>query len=156
MGSGMRITILCIGRIRSGPAAALYEDYAKRVPWPITLKEFVQRRPLPVAERIAREASMLQSAIPNGAVTVALDERGKGLASAEFAKQLRRWIDQARSDIAFLIGGADGLAPEVKQAADLVLSLGPMTWPHALVRALLAEQLYRAHTIMTGHPYHRG
>ena len=152
----MRITILCIGRIRTGPAMALYEDYAKRVPWPLALKEFVERRPLPTAERVAREATLLRGAVPSGAVTVALDERGKALASAEFAKRLSRWIDQARSDIAFLIGGTDGLAPELKQGADLVLSLGSMTWPHALARALLAEQLYRAHTILTGHPYHRG
>ena len=151
----MRISILCIGRIRGGPAMALYEDYAARLPWPIVLKEFEERRPLAAADRVAREAALLQAAIPKGAVTVALDERGKALTSAIFAKQLNAWIDQGRSDIAFLIGGADGLASQMRDNADLVLSFGPMTWPHLLVRPLLAEQLYRAHTILTGHPYHR-
>jgi 23S rRNA (pseudouridine1915-N3)-methyltransferase len=151
----MRISILCIGRVRGGPAMALYEDYAARLPWPIVLKEFEERRPLAVADRRAREAVLLQGALPQGAVAVALDEHGKALTSAALAKQLGAWIDQGRSDLAFLIGGADGLAPEIREQADLVLSFGPMTWPHLLVRPLLAEQLYRAHTILSGHPYHR-
>jgi 23S rRNA (pseudouridine1915-N3)-methyltransferase len=134
---------------------ALYDDYAGRLPWPIALKEFEERRPLATADRVTREAALLEAAIPKGAVTVALDERGKALTSTSFAKQLGAWIDQGRGDIAFLIGGADGLAPELRDQADLILSFGAMTWPHLLVRPLLAEQLYRAHTILTGHPYHR-
>ena len=152
----MRISILCIGRARGGPAVALYEDYIGRLPWPVQLQELEERRPLPTAARILREAELLAAAIPKGAVTVALDERGKAMSSTAFAKQLGAWIDQGRGDVAFLIGGADGLAPALRDGADLVLALGPMTWPHLLVRPLLAEQLYRAHTILSGHPYHRG
>lgn len=87
--------------------------------------------------------------------TIVLDERGAALGSAEFARRLERWRDQGVASAGFAIGGADGHADVVRAAADLTLSLGPMTWPHALARALLAEQLYRAATILTGHPYHR-
>ena len=151
----MRIRILCIGRARHDPAAALYADYVARLPWPVVLKEFEARRPLSAAERMAREAALLHGAVPKGAVTVALDERGKALTSRDFARRLGAWIEQGRGDIAFLIGGADGLATQLRDDADLVLSLSAMTWPHLLVRPLLAEQLYRAHTILSGHPYHR-
>lgn len=133
----------------------LYRDYVSRLPWDVSLKELVERRKLPPASRLAREAELFAAAIPKGAVVVALDERGKLLTSEAFAKRLGAWIDQGRGDAAFLIGGADGLSDAVRARADLVLSLGPMTWPHLLVRALLAEQLYRAFTIIGGHPYHR-
>jgi 23S rRNA (pseudouridine1915-N3)-methyltransferase len=95
------------------------------------------------------------AAVPKGAVKVALDSQGVALSSEALADRLRAWRDGGASDLAFLIGGAGGLDPAVREAADLVLSLGPMTWPHILVRALLAEQLYRAQTILAGHPYHR-
>ncbi|HUN51463.1 MAG TPA: 23S rRNA (pseudouridine(1915)-N(3))-methyltransferase RlmH [Candidatus Sulfotelmatobacter sp.] len=151
----MRISILCIGRARRDPAAALCADYVARLPWPVVFKAFEERRPLGAPERVAREAALLQGAVPKGAVTVALDERGAALSSRDFAKRLGAWIEQGRGDIAFLIGGADGLQAKLRDDADLVLSLGAMTWPHRLVPPLLAEQLYRAHTILSGHPYHR-
>ena len=88
-------------------------------------------------------------------MVIALDERGKNLTSADLARKLGQWRDEGRADVAFLIGGADGHGPGVKERADLVLSLGAMTWPHMLVRALLAEQLFRAQCILEGHPYHR-
>jgi len=152
----MRITIACVGRARAGPALALYQDYAGRLPWPVALREVEERKPRPVAERIAREAELLRQAVPARARLVALDETGKLLSSVDFAKRLGRWSDDGIADLAFLIGGADGLDPALRSAADLVLSLGPMTWPHLLVRGMLAEQLYRAASILAGHPYHRG
>ena len=93
--------------------------------------------------------------MPQGALAVALDEHGRQLDSLAFARRLGEWQDQGRSEIAFLIGGPDGLAPSLLEQADAVIALGSMTWPHRLVRVLLAEQLYRASAILAGHPYHR-
>ena len=97
----------------------------------------------------------LLAAVPQGARLVALDERGKNLDSPAFAALMGRWQDDGLGDLAFAIGGPDGLSPAVLERADLTLSLGPMTWPHLLVRVLLVEQLYRAQSILDGHPYHR-
>lgn len=151
----MRLTIACVGRLNDGPALRLYRDYAGRLAWPITLKEVEERRKLPAAKRVAREAELLTAALPKGARVVALDERGKALSSAAFAQTLSKWQGEGVGDVAFVIGGADGLDAGLRQRASLLLSLGPMTWPHLLCRALLAEQLYRAQTILAGHPYHR-
>jgi 23S rRNA (pseudouridine1915-N3)-methyltransferase len=151
----MRLTIACVGRLGDGPALRLYRDYAGRLAWPITLKEVEERRKLPAGERMAREAALLLGAIPKGARIVALDERGKALGSAGFAQILGKWQGEGVGDVAFVIGGADGLDGGLKKRAALSLSLGPMTWPHLLCRALLAEQLYRAQSILAGHPYHR-
>ncbi|MGQ0675922.1 MAG: 23S rRNA (pseudouridine(1915)-N(3))-methyltransferase RlmH [Rhodospirillales bacterium] len=151
----MRLVIACVGRLGGGPALGLYRDYAGRLAWPVTLKEVEERRKLPAAERLRREAELLSAAIPKGARIVALDERGKAIASAEFARLLGRWQGEGAGDVAFVIGGADGLDPAFKKRAHWLLSLGPMTWPHLLCRALLAEQLYRAQSILAGHPYHR-
>ena len=103
----------------------------------------------------AREGEALLAAVPDGARIVALDERGKSQTSEAFAKRLGIWRDDGVRAVAFLIGGADGLDESLRKRADMVVSFGALTWPHMLVRALLAEQLYRAHTILTGHPYHR-
>lgn len=151
----MRIHVLCVGRARSGPEMALFEAYIRRVPWPVSLREVEEKRPLSAPERRAREALLLRKALPPGTTLVALDEHGRMLGSADFAARLGRWADAGVADLAFLIGGADGLEPALRDQAALVLSLSAMTWPHLLVRALLAEQLYRAHSILTGHPYHR-
>jgi 23S rRNA (pseudouridine1915-N3)-methyltransferase len=151
----MRLTIAAVGRLGDGPALRLYRDYAGRLSWPIALKEVEERRKLPAAERMAREAALLAAACPRGARIVALDERGRQLTSAGFAQLLGKWQGEGVGEVAFAIGGADGIDPEFKKRASLVLSLGPMTWPHLLCRALLAEQLYRAQSILTGHPYHR-
>lgn len=151
----MKILITAVGRLGRGPANELFEEYRRRLLWPLTLKEVAERRPLPPARLKAREGELLLAALPKGPVkVVALDERGESLDSAAFARRLGRWRDEGCA-VAFLIGGADGLADAVRARADLVLSLGRMTWPHALVRALLMEQLYRAQAILSGHPYHR-
>lgn len=151
----MRIHVIAVGRARRGPARELFEDYCGRLSWPVALKEVEEKRKLTAPERKAREGELLLAAIPGGATIVALDAGGRALGSTELAKRMGDWRDSGVSDLAFLVGGADGLAKPVTEKAGLVLSLGPMTWPHMLVRAMLAEQLFRAQSILTGHPYHR-
>jgi 23S rRNA (pseudouridine1915-N3)-methyltransferase len=151
----VKIVIAAVGRAR-GLEHGLYESYLKRLPWRVALKEIEIKKELAADVRRAREGEALCAAVSDGAHVVALDERGKPEDSAAFARRLGRWRDDGVREIAFLIGGADGLDEGVRKRADLVLSFGAMTWPHMLVRAMLAEQLYRAHTILTGHPYHRG
>ncbi len=151
----MRTLIVAVGRWRRGPERALYEDYARRLVPPPDLAEVEEKRKLPTAERVRREGELLLARIPDGAFAVALDGRGKALSSEALAERLAAERAAGTPAAAFAIGGADGLAPAVLERAGLVLSLGPMTWPHVLVRAMLAEQLYRAEAIRAGHPYHR-
>ncbi|MCB2108946.1 MAG: 23S rRNA (pseudouridine(1915)-N(3))-methyltransferase RlmH [Rhodobacteraceae bacterium] len=151
----MKIVIAAIGKAKSGPERALYEDYVSRVPWTVQLKEFDFKSERDTAKRRTKEAAALLGAAPDGSVIVALDERGKVESSEKFAARLGAWRDQGRRTVAFLIGGADGHGEAVRKRADLCLAFGPMTWPHMLARAMLAEQLFRAHSILTGHPYHR-
>lgn len=151
----MDITIISVGRARNGPEQALCRDYLGRLQMPAEVIEVEARRPLPAADRIKAEARLLLEKIPAGATVVALDGRGKALTSEDLAARLQAWRDDGVRALAFVIGGADGLDRAVIEAAHLVLSLGPMTWPHLLVRVLLAEQLYRAEQIAAGHPYHR-
>jgi 23S rRNA (pseudouridine1915-N3)-methyltransferase len=148
------LAIVAVGRAKPGPERDLYQLYARRLDPPPLLREVEERRPLPAAEKMAREADLLLAAA-GSATLVALDERGTMLSSPAFAERLGRWRDSG-TGLAFLIGGADGHAPLVRERAALLLSLGSMTWPHMLVRALLAEQLWRAQAILSGHPYHRG
>jgi 23S rRNA (pseudouridine1915-N3)-methyltransferase len=152
----MRVHLIAVGKLKSGPHEALARHYAERLACPLILRDVDGKRPLPPAELKEREAALLLAALPKGATSVALDEHGKTLASDAFAARLARWRNAGIADLAFLIGGAEGLAETVRQQADLVLSLGPMTWPHLLVRGMLLEQLYRAQQILAGHPYHRG
>jgi 23S rRNA (pseudouridine1915-N3)-methyltransferase len=151
----MRVTVAAIGRDRVGPSRALFEAYGKRCPWPIRLVEIAPRAGSPSERRLAEEAERLLKALPPDAVTIALDEHGRDLDSAEFARRIGAWQTEGRNELGFLIGGPDGLAPSVLERADAILAFGRMTWPHRLVRVLLAEQLYRASAILAGHPYHR-
>ncbi|MAL78931.1 MAG: 23S rRNA (pseudouridine(1915)-N(3))-methyltransferase RlmH [Sneathiella sp.] len=151
----MRLVIASVGRFRGGPLQELYSEYAGRLPWPIDLKEVEEKRPLKGKARMTREAELLRGAIPEGATVIALDEKGKSMNSQDFAQMLGRFADDGVQTIAFLIGGADGHTQETLGKADRLLSLGPMTWPHLMVRGLLAEQLYRASSILSNHPYHR-
>ncbi len=152
----MRILITAIGRGRNRPETALFEFYARRVNrWPVTLREQELRRPVSAAQQRAAEASLLTRPIATNATLVALSETGQSLDSADFAARMGRWEDAGVGDLAFVIGGADGLDEALARRAGLVLSLGALTWPHLLARALLAEQLYRAQQILSGHPYHR-
>ncbi|MEM6902044.1 MAG: 23S rRNA (pseudouridine(1915)-N(3))-methyltransferase RlmH [Pseudomonadota bacterium] len=152
----MNITIAAIGKARAGPERALFEHYAGRLRWALHLREADLKRPIePVDRRRAAEADLLRNSIPAGAIIVALDERGRDLSSRDFAKRIAAWRDAGRVDLAILIGGADGLDPALRGQADLIWSFGKATWPHMLVRGMLAEQIYRAQTILDGHPYHR-
>jgi 23S rRNA (pseudouridine1915-N3)-methyltransferase len=151
----MRITIAAIGKLKSGPHRDLAAFYAARIRTPLVLHELVERKKLNRAELKAREGALLLEAIPKGATVVALDERGTALSSADFARRFGSWRDNGVAELAFLIGGAEGLDNDVKKRADLVLSFGHATWPHFLARGMLLEQIYRAETLLAGHPYHR-
>ena len=145
--------------MKTGPEAALVADYQTRFDrtgralglGPLTIHEVDDRK----KAGMVGEAGLLRRSVPAGAVTVALDERGQLLTSPQFARHLGDWRDAGRGDVAFVIGGADGLAEELRTAVDLRLSFGKMVWPHMLVRVMLAEQLYRAASILAGSPYHR-
>jgi 23S rRNA (pseudouridine1915-N3)-methyltransferase len=151
----MRCTVLAIGRASAGPARDLFDLYAGRLSPPLTLIELEEKRKLPDAQRSDREAELLVQALPRDAILVSLDERGAVLSSEQFADRLRQWRDSGVGDLVFAIGGAAGHGAAIRNRANFTLSLGPMTWPHMLVRGLIAEQLYRGHSILTGHPYHR-
>lgn len=142
----MRILIAAVGKMKVSPEQQLYLEYTKRLKWKVECKEFDAK---------ADAAAPLLAAAKGCDKMIALDESGKNLSSAEFADILKRWQGEGHSSFAFVIGGADGLHESVLKQSHLVWSLGKVTWPHMLVRALLAEQLYRAYSIITGHPYHR-
>lgn len=150
----MKIALIAVGRARRDEATALFEHYAKRVRAAIDVREIPEGRGKSAAERMTREGAALLAAIPKDAHVVALDPRGKPMTSEAFAALIGAAAERGQT-LAFLIGGADGFADDVRTRADLVLSFGPMTWPHLMVRAMLAEQIYRAETILAGHPYHR-
>ncbi len=159
----MRVGLFAVGRLKAGPekelAARYFDRFAKAGP-PIGLEfsriaEVNESRASSADTRKREEAQMLDKALPEGAVLVLLDERGKALGSEEFADMLGNFRDQGRRELMIAIGGADGLDPQLRQRADATICFGKMTWPHQLVRILIAEQLYRAVTILSGHPYHR-
>lgn len=151
----MRILIGAIGRAKKGPELDLYHHYLKRLPWTVTLKEHEAKSSLPTPQRILAEGEWLLNSCKGYDRIIALDEKGAELTSEGLARQIATWRDQSLSSMAFVIGGADGLAQPLREQVHLTLSFGRMTWPHMLVRALLTEQLYRAYTILTNHPYHR-
>lgn len=159
----MKLNILAIGRLKAGPELDLFDDYLKRSRGlgrscgvtQIEMRDFAEAKLPDAAGRMMAEAALLQSSLPDPAFRIVLDERGKALSSDDFAKLFRRHLDQGTASLAFLIGGPDGHAPETRNAAGLLLSFGPMTWPHRLARVMLAEQIYRAVTILVNHPYHR-
>lgn len=145
--------LVAVGRIGRGPEAELFERYNDRLRPKLAVTEIAEGRGAP-AEMKRREASALLASVPAGALCVALDLGGATPASEAFARLLQQWRESGR-DIAFVIGGAEGLDASVVARADYALSLGSLTWPHLLVRVMLAEQLFRAQSIASGHPYHR-
>lgn len=152
----MHIHLIAIGKMQRGPEQALIETYKARLPWALTVREIDLKRPHKDSEtRKAQEAERLMEAVPAGATLIALDERGKSHTSRSFASLIDRWQAEGQKEIALVIGGADGLADSVRKSAHMVLNLGTLTWPHMLVRVLVAEQIYRAWSILAGHPYHR-
>jgi len=145
--------LIAIGKNKDANLQKLIDDYIKRLPWKFTLQEL----PAPNvsdAERKAREADLIRAALPPKAVKIFLDERGENLTSPQFAKKLEGFF-QTQNTLAIIIGGADGIDETLRKEADLCLSFGALTWPHMMVRLMLTEQLYRASTILAGHPYHR-
>ena len=159
----MRITVIAAGRLKPGPEKLIAEDYLTRAQGlgrkcgisRIGIAEFSESQASSASARMAEESKLFASALPPKCFSIVLDERGKALASEAFADLLRRHLEGGTSDMAFMIGGPDGHAPDTREQAGLLMSFGPMTWPHRLVRVLLFEQIYRAVTIITGHPYHR-
>ncbi|MDR3470064.1 MAG: 23S rRNA (pseudouridine(1915)-N(3))-methyltransferase RlmH [Xanthobacteraceae bacterium] len=159
----MRILIICVGRLKQGAERDLVERYRERFNdagrrlgfRAIEVVELTESRARDAATRMAEEAAAITAALPERPVIVVLDERGKSLDSSSFAGQLGRWRDDQTAALVFVIGGADGLSPELRRRASLSLAFGAATWPHQMVRVMLMEQLYRAVTILTGHPYHR-
>jgi 23S rRNA (pseudouridine1915-N3)-methyltransferase len=159
----MRLIVAAIGRLKAGPERELAERYRDRVAKAgravgvrdIEIVEIRESRAEDVGRRMLEESIALANIIPERAAIVALDERGESLDSGALTGDLRSWRDSSRPAAVFCIGGADGLGGEIKQRADLTLAFGAATWPHQLVRIMLMEQLYRAVTILSGHPYHR-
>ena len=151
----MRMLIIAVGRDRRGPSAELVATYLKRCPWRVELVEIPSRSQGAPERRRREEAEKIRHALPANAAVVALDERGEDLPSRAFAAQIERFREDGRPALAFVIGGADGLDLSLIDAADRRLAFGRAVWPHRLVRVMLAEQLYRASTISSGHPYHR-
>ncbi len=145
--------------MKPGPERALLDDYMSRFDrtgralglGPAQMHEVEDRK----GGGMDAEAQLLDRALPKGAVIVALDERGKLLSSPDFSDKLAGWRDTGRGDVAFVIGGADGIAPALRDRAEFRLSFGKMVWPHMLARVMLSEQLYRAASILAGAPYHR-
>ena len=151
----MRVVITAVGRAKPGPIRDLYDHYAARLGWPLALKEVEERRTLPPAALREREGALLLAARPPGAKLIALDASGRQITSEALAELLGNWRDDGTPAVAFAIGGPEGLSAAVLGAADRIVSFGAVTWPHMLVRPLLLEQLYRAQSILSGHPYHR-
>ncbi|WP_114772694.1 23S rRNA (pseudouridine(1915)-N(3))-methyltransferase RlmH [Microvirga subterranea] len=158
----MRLSLLAVGRLKSGPERELVERYRQRIEGMgralgmagLDIVELPESRARREDDRRAEEAAALLDKA-GSSVLVIFDERGKSPASEAFADRIRQWRDEGRAGLACVIGGPDGLDPKIRQRADLVVSFGALTMPHQIVRALVAEQLYRALTIISGHPYHR-
>lgn len=155
----MRVTLCTVGRLRAGPERDLIDDYTRRFDRTGRALGLGPLAEIEVEDRkgggMAAEAALLTRALPSGAALVVMDERGQQMTSPDFAARLAAWRDGGRQDLAFVIGGADGLDPALRARADLAISFGAMVWPHMLVRVMLAEQLYRAASILAGSPYHR-
>lgn len=159
----MRLAIAAIGRMKAGPEQELAERYRKRAAQTgarigfrdVEVIEIRESRAQDVGKRTLEESIALANLIPDKAITIILEERGENLDSATLAARLGRWRDDGRPAAIFIIGGDDGLAPSLRDKATLRLAFGAATWPHQLVRIMLLEQLYRAVTILSGHPYHR-
>jgi 23S rRNA (pseudouridine1915-N3)-methyltransferase len=159
----MRLTIIAVGRLKRGPERDLVASYHERAVKAgrsvgfraVDLVEVSESPARDTARRMTEESIAIASVIPEGAAVVILDERGESLDSAGFTRMLQRWRDDGREALAFVIGGPDGLADSLRDRAERRLAFGAATWPHQLVRVMLLEQLYRAVTILSGHPYHR-
>lgn len=150
----MKLLICAVGRLKASPFEELFDFYYQRIFWPIQIKEIEIKRDFPKEERQKRETQALFEKIPLQTEIIVWDERGINLSSTAFASHVQTTQDQGKN-LAFVIGGADGLAAEGRDKAHKIFSFGAATWPHLFVRVMLLEQLYRAQQILAGHPYHR-
>lgn len=150
----MHVIIAAVGRMKDTPLRAAWDDYVGRLGWTVDLREVDSKLP-DGPRRTADEAELLRKAVSPAARLVALDRTGRSHETDVMASKLTEWRDDALLPVGFMIGGADGLAPDLVRAADMVVAFGKQTWPHLLARVMLIEQLYRCQAIMTGHPYHR-
>ena len=159
----MRIVVAAVGRLKQGPERELAERYRKRAAdagrstglSSIDIVDIKESRAGDAARRMLEELIAIANLIPERAVTVILDERGENMSSASFAGRLQGWRKEDKPAVVFIIGAADGLAPSLREKASLAIAFGAATWPHQLIRIMLLEQLYRAVTMLAGHPYHR-
>ncbi len=152
----MKIRICAIGKDRRGEFSSAIARYQKQLPWQLEIIEKESKKPnTPTAQRMMEEAELLLEAARGAQVKIALDERAKPLTSPQFAQKLGGWQSEGLTDIALFIGGADGLDKSLLNQCDMKLAFGQMVWPHQMVRVMLTEQLYRAYSILAGHPYHR-
>jgi 23S rRNA (pseudouridine1915-N3)-methyltransferase len=160
----MRLVVITIGRLKQGPERELadrfrgrFDDIGRKQGFRgLEVHEIPESRARDAEQRIREEAAAILALVPEGAVLVALDEKGKNIDSAAFAGHLGHWRDESVASTVFVVGGADGLSPELRRKAKLSVAFGAATWPHQIVRVMLLEQIYRAATILAGHPYHRG
>ncbi len=159
----MRIVVVAVGRLKQGPERELAERYRKRAAQAgrtaglqaFDIVEIRESRAADATRRMLEESIAIANVVPDGAVTVILDQRGESLSSASFAGQLQGWRAQGKPAAVFIVGGHDGIAPSLREKSSFGFAFGAATWPHQLVRVMLLEQLYRAVTILAGHPYHR-
>jgi 23S rRNA (pseudouridine1915-N3)-methyltransferase len=154
----MKLVVACVGSLKKGAQSTLCDHYRAQLPWKCDLHEIQVNSKLPSDKRRAQEAEKLRHAIRSTqkAVCIALDSKGKHVTSEQFAAIIAFAQNERAAQCAFLIGGQDGLDPSLISAADHVIAFGAVTWPHQLLRVMLFEQIYRAHTIISGHPYHTG
>jgi 23S rRNA (pseudouridine1915-N3)-methyltransferase len=159
----MRLVVIAIGRLKQGPERELAERYRTRFDdigrqlgfRGLDVHEIPESRARDASARMAEEAAAILGVVPPKSLLVTLDEHGKNIDSAAFARHLGRWRDQSVANAVFVIGGADGLSPDLRRREKLAIAFGAATWPHQIVRVMLFEQVYRAATILAGHPYHR-
>jgi len=159
----MRLVLIAIGRLKQGPERELAQRYQERFDdigrklgfRGLEVHEIPESRARDAPGRMAEEAAAISALIPEKSLLVALDEHGSSIDSAAFARHLGKWRDESIANTIFMIGGADGLSPDLRRKAKLTVAFGSATWPHQMVRVMLLEQIYRAATILAGHPYHR-
>lgn len=159
----MKLTLLAVGRMKNGPEKTLFERYFERANavgkplglHPVACHEIAESKAARANERMVQESGELLKFMDEKAIVIALDERGRSLASPAFAALIGKIRDDGARESVFLIGGADGLDPELRARADHIISFGALTWPHQIVRILISEQIYRAMSILAGHPYHK-
>jgi len=151
----MKITLIAVGKLKKSPEKEIFDDYIKRLKVDFILKEVEDKKNLSGEKLKEAESKLIKEHIPDSAVIVALDERGKVISSRDFADKIEKWQGEGANNLVFIIGGADGLHESIRERADLTLSFGKLTWPHMLARVMFSEQIYRAFSIIDSHPYHR-